>query len=168
MRRSLRLAFIWCLAVVGCLLVGACGGGGTSSNSPTSPTPVNTGTPSPTPAPTNQWVGSGGMDLASASATPNLLVVELRLDGVLEHRHTAAGQPEVLVGTRFVSKRLSPGQHTMTLTIVNQARSPHEYEIVGAASFLRDGTQATSSASCERVRRTLANGDEISCSFTLP
>ena len=45
MRRFLRLAFTWPLAVVGCLLLGACGGGGTSSDSPTNPT-------SPTPTPT--------------------------------------------------------------------------------------------------------------------
>ncbi len=50
MLRSRSLAFIWCLAIVVCELVGACGGGATTSVIPTSPT-TNTGTSSPVPTP---------------------------------------------------------------------------------------------------------------------
>jgi hypothetical protein len=116
------------------------------------------------------WLGSGGLDIVSASLTPNLLVVELRLDGVLAHRHTAAGPADVVIETRFVSKSLASGQHTMTLRVANQVASPHDYDVLGGVSFMRsDGTQGeTSAAGCQPVRRRLATGDEVSCSFILP
>lgn len=122
----------------------------------------------PTEATDGAWLGSGGLDLSSASLTPNIQAIELRLDGTLEHRHVASGAPEAYAGTRFVSRRLPPGSHTMTLRIVTQAASPHDYDVVGGASFLKEGTQETASASCGVVRRRLATGDEVACSFTLP
>ena len=151
-------------SLVSCLLLVSCGGGsGNTSSSPASPTaPSSTNSQSSS----SQWVGVGSFGLYSDSLTDNLLVVEFRIDGTLENRFTSSGQATFIYGGSVNGKVLSGGQHTLSVVIVSQVKSPHVYVSSGDLLFQR-GT-STNSITCPTQTWSIATGQSVSCSFTLP
>lgn len=147
--RKPRSGFALCAAVIACVVVGACGG----DSHPTAPS-------------AGAWQGSGSAGLGSAVGVLNIRVIEVRIDGTVVGRSAATGQ-SMLVAAVPVSGRWASGRHTLTVLVVDQASSPHTYNVRVDILFFNVGTQHTQSVSCHE-QQTLATGQSASCQFTLP
>lgn len=151
----------------------ASGCGGASSISPTAATP----TPAVTPAGSNQWTVFGGFELESATLLQdlargivnpsNFLIVECRLNSAVQNRMTFDPSTALPVSINCTAPQSMPsGLHTLAIRVVSQTRSPNTYVFRGTV-FANRGT-STITLGCPSGSRSLQNGEDVSCSFTLP
>lgn len=151
-----------------CIGLNVCGGGPTSPTGPTQAVPSTNA---------NQWTVFGAFDLTSLSAEQdflrgilnpgNLLIAECRVNGQLQNRLTFDPATRVPAGISCNPPLSMPsGRHTLAIRVVSHSRSPHTYAFGGTLFANRSPNSQT--FECPRGNRSMVNGDEVTCSFTLP